>query len=243
MKPALLWMEHVLGFERFWEVEFHTNDVAARATRHGSGLRSVVMWDPRVGREVRQQRALAPVLQGLADQHLRRGAPRRRRAAPGARGDGHRRRRARPARSAASSSCPRRAPTTTCCRSGCSTLGIGAIDEDIARAARARDPRRRRPRARVPAADLPQGGGRPLPRSRGRARSSSRSSSARATRASAPATSARCSSASSTSRRRTSSSARWSGCRRCASRRRSPAGWPRSRGSRRRLFPARAEDD
>ena len=31
MKPALLWMEHVLGFEQLWEVAFHTNDVAAAA--------------------------------------------------------------------------------------------------------------------------------------------------------------------------------------------------------------------
>ena len=46
MKPALLWMEHVLGFERFWDVEFHTNDVAKERS-HGSGLRSVVMWDPK----------------------------------------------------------------------------------------------------------------------------------------------------------------------------------------------------
>jgi 4-hydroxyphenylpyruvate dioxygenase len=45
MAPALLWMEHVLGFERFWEVEFHTDDVARRVDEHGSGLRSVVMWD------------------------------------------------------------------------------------------------------------------------------------------------------------------------------------------------------
>ena len=29
MKPALLWMEHVLGFEQLWEIAFHTNDVAA----------------------------------------------------------------------------------------------------------------------------------------------------------------------------------------------------------------------
>jgi 4-hydroxyphenylpyruvate dioxygenase len=54
MKPALLWMEHVLGLEEFWEVQFHTKDVAAarRAAmeaRHGSGLRSVVMRDPRSG--------------------------------------------------------------------------------------------------------------------------------------------------------------------------------------------------
>lgn len=46
MAPALLWLEHVLGFERFWQVEFHTDDVARRVDEHGSGLRSVVMWDP-----------------------------------------------------------------------------------------------------------------------------------------------------------------------------------------------------
>jgi 4-hydroxyphenylpyruvate dioxygenase len=73
MKPALLWMEHVLGFEQFWEVSFHTQDVASVAwtepgsagqspsregtgtlpgspppkkREHGSGLKSIVMWDP-----------------------------------------------------------------------------------------------------------------------------------------------------------------------------------------------------
>ena len=49
MAPALLWMEHVLGFERFWHVAFHTDDVSRRVDEHGSGLRSVVMWDPRSG--------------------------------------------------------------------------------------------------------------------------------------------------------------------------------------------------
>jgi len=54
MKPALLWMEHVLGFEEFWEVKFHTADAAAEERKkammaHGSGLRSVVMRDPRSG--------------------------------------------------------------------------------------------------------------------------------------------------------------------------------------------------
>jgi 4-hydroxyphenylpyruvate dioxygenase len=47
MKPALLWMEHVLGFEQLWEVAFHTQDVASKEKReHGSGLKSIVMWDP-----------------------------------------------------------------------------------------------------------------------------------------------------------------------------------------------------
>ena len=50
MKPALLWMEHVLGFEQIWEIAFHTNDVAATQKReHGSGLKSVVMGDPQSG--------------------------------------------------------------------------------------------------------------------------------------------------------------------------------------------------
>jgi 4-hydroxyphenylpyruvate dioxygenase len=45
MMPALLWLEHVLGFERFWQVQFHTDDVAKITGQPGSGLRSVVMWD------------------------------------------------------------------------------------------------------------------------------------------------------------------------------------------------------
>jgi 4-hydroxyphenylpyruvate dioxygenase len=54
MKPALLWLEHVLGFEPSWEVKFHTQDAAgdarrAREAAHGSGLSSVVMRDPRSG--------------------------------------------------------------------------------------------------------------------------------------------------------------------------------------------------
>lgn len=47
MKPALLWMEHVMGFEEFWNIEFHSNDVSEDG--HGSGLKSIVMWDPKSG--------------------------------------------------------------------------------------------------------------------------------------------------------------------------------------------------
>jgi 4-hydroxyphenylpyruvate dioxygenase len=49
MKPALLWMEHVLGWQPYWEVEFHTSDVSVDASHEGSGLRSQVMWDPYSG--------------------------------------------------------------------------------------------------------------------------------------------------------------------------------------------------
>jgi 4-hydroxyphenylpyruvate dioxygenase len=75
MSPALLWLEHVLGFEPFWSIEFHTmttgrgtrpsrpageavgdppsREVAslpdAASPAHGSGLRSKVMWEPASG--------------------------------------------------------------------------------------------------------------------------------------------------------------------------------------------------
>lgn len=45
MKPMLLWLEHVLGFEQLWHVAFHTSDVDADR-KTGSGLKSIVMWDP-----------------------------------------------------------------------------------------------------------------------------------------------------------------------------------------------------
>lgn len=54
LKPALLWMEHVLGLEELWQVSFHTRDAAearraALEAQRGSGLRSVVMHDARSG--------------------------------------------------------------------------------------------------------------------------------------------------------------------------------------------------
>jgi 4-hydroxyphenylpyruvate dioxygenase len=45
MTPALLWMEHVMGMESFWSVQFHTNDVS-RSEEGGSGLKSMVMIEP-----------------------------------------------------------------------------------------------------------------------------------------------------------------------------------------------------
>jgi 4-hydroxyphenylpyruvate dioxygenase len=48
MSPAILWLEHVMGFLRYWEIEFHTTDVTPDKA-HGSGLRSIVMWDQASG--------------------------------------------------------------------------------------------------------------------------------------------------------------------------------------------------
>jgi 4-hydroxyphenylpyruvate dioxygenase len=60
MAPALLWMEHVMGFERYWEIEFHTDDVAQKKQAHGSGLRSRVMWDPTSGVKFANNEPLRP---------------------------------------------------------------------------------------------------------------------------------------------------------------------------------------
>jgi 4-hydroxyphenylpyruvate dioxygenase len=59
MTPALLWMEHVMGMERFWSVQFHTNDVAAN-TQQGSGLKSVVMIEPSSGIKFANNEPLRP---------------------------------------------------------------------------------------------------------------------------------------------------------------------------------------
>ena len=59
LKPALMWMEEVLGLERYWGIEFHTGDVQQTADG-GSGLKSVVMWDPRSGIKFANNEPAAP---------------------------------------------------------------------------------------------------------------------------------------------------------------------------------------
>ncbi len=59
LMPVVLWMKHVLGMEKYWEIAFHTDDVKkGRAT--GTGLKSVVMWDPRSGLKFPVNEPLAP---------------------------------------------------------------------------------------------------------------------------------------------------------------------------------------
>ncbi len=62
MSPALLWMKHVMGFEEYWGIEFHTNDVAPDAAE-GSGLRSTVMWDPSSGVKFANNEPFRPYFQ------------------------------------------------------------------------------------------------------------------------------------------------------------------------------------
>jgi 4-hydroxyphenylpyruvate dioxygenase len=59
MQPIVQWYEKVLGFEPFWEISFHTHDVAAERAS-GSGLRSIVMWEPKSGVKFATNEPLRP---------------------------------------------------------------------------------------------------------------------------------------------------------------------------------------
>jgi 4-hydroxyphenylpyruvate dioxygenase len=47
LAPMVLWMKHVMGFEEFWNIAFHTQEDIAHGDSHGTGLKSTVMWDPK----------------------------------------------------------------------------------------------------------------------------------------------------------------------------------------------------
>lgn len=43
LEPYISWLKDVMGFEQYWQVRFHTSDIKGE---EGSGLASIVMWDP-----------------------------------------------------------------------------------------------------------------------------------------------------------------------------------------------------
>lgn len=47
LAPMVLWMKHVMGFEEFWNIAFHTEEDIRHGDQHGTGLKSQVMWDPK----------------------------------------------------------------------------------------------------------------------------------------------------------------------------------------------------
>lgn len=47
LQPHVAFLRDVMGFEEYWRVHFHTADI--RGDRGGSGLASIVMWDPESG--------------------------------------------------------------------------------------------------------------------------------------------------------------------------------------------------
>ena len=59
LKPAISWMQEVLGLERYWGIEFHTEDVH-HSQGGGSGLKSIVMWDPQSGIKFANNEPAAP---------------------------------------------------------------------------------------------------------------------------------------------------------------------------------------
>jgi 4-hydroxyphenylpyruvate dioxygenase len=59
MQPIVSWYREVLGMEPFWDISFHTQDVAKQRAS-GSGLRSIVMWDPKSGVKFATNEPLRP---------------------------------------------------------------------------------------------------------------------------------------------------------------------------------------
>jgi 4-hydroxyphenylpyruvate dioxygenase len=59
MQPIIAFYRDVLGFQPFWDISFHTKDVAAERAS-GSGLKSIVMWDPESGVKFATNEPLRP---------------------------------------------------------------------------------------------------------------------------------------------------------------------------------------
>ena len=61
MKPVIDWYRDVMGMERFWDVEFHTTQMAGgKKSTSGSGLKSIVMWDVNSGIKFATNEPLRP---------------------------------------------------------------------------------------------------------------------------------------------------------------------------------------
>jgi 4-hydroxyphenylpyruvate dioxygenase len=58
IEPHVTWLRDVMGFEEYWRVHFHTADV--RGGTGGSGLASIVMWDPESGVKLANNEPAAP---------------------------------------------------------------------------------------------------------------------------------------------------------------------------------------
>ncbi len=57
LMPVIAFFEHVMGFKRYWDVQFHTNDIRPGV---GSGLKSIVMWDEESGIKMANNEPLRP---------------------------------------------------------------------------------------------------------------------------------------------------------------------------------------
>ena len=59
MAPLIAWYRDTLGMEPFWDIHFHTDDVAPGRSS-GTGLKSIVMWEPESGVKFATNEPLAP---------------------------------------------------------------------------------------------------------------------------------------------------------------------------------------
>jgi len=57
LMPTIAFCEHVMGFQRCWDVHFHTEDIRPGV---GTGLKSVVMWDEQSGVKMALNEPLRP---------------------------------------------------------------------------------------------------------------------------------------------------------------------------------------
>lgn len=60
LAPMVLWMKHVMGFEEFWSIKFHTKEEIEKGDQHGTGVNSTVMWDPGSGVKFANNEPAAP---------------------------------------------------------------------------------------------------------------------------------------------------------------------------------------
>jgi len=58
IEPFVSWLRDVLGFEEYWRVHFHTSDL--KRGGGGTGLASIVMWDPESGIKLANNEPAAP---------------------------------------------------------------------------------------------------------------------------------------------------------------------------------------
>jgi len=58
LEPHVTWLRDVMGFSEYWRVHFHTADISPGSG--GSGLASIVMWDPASGIKLANNEPVTP---------------------------------------------------------------------------------------------------------------------------------------------------------------------------------------
>lgn len=58
IEPHVTWLRDVMGFSEYWRVHFHTADIDSESG--GSGLASIVMWDPSSGIKLANNEPVTP---------------------------------------------------------------------------------------------------------------------------------------------------------------------------------------